>query len=429
MLRLFITSISLFGVVLPQMISADIIDVSLRPIARGENTAAIGAITTLTRPRQKKTETGLKAWLNAFRARAREQGITAKTFDNALDGVTYDAQVIRRDRNQSEFTKTIWDYLDTAVSDLRVENGRKALVKWGDTLTEIEAKYGVDKEVIVAIWGLESAYGAFRGGNNVMNSLATLAYDARRSEFFEAELINALRILQSGDTTPSQMTGSWAGAMGHTQFMPSSYNEYAVDYDGNGKRDIWGDDPTDALASTAAYLKHFGWKENQPWGVEVKVPDGFNYLLADRSIHKLPSDWAVLGITDMNGTSVKDYGLASVLLPAGAEGVAFLIFSNFEVIEAYNTADAYVIGIGHLSDRIKGKEPFRDGWPVTDRALTYDERIELQKRLTSAGFDTEKIDAKIGPLTVQAVRAFQNSKGVVPDGYPSLRLLERLRAL
>lgn len=378
---------------------------------------------------QTASDAGLHKWIVEFRPRALAQGITGATFDAALRRVSYDAQVIDRDRNQSEFTKTIWDYLDTAVSDLRIENGRKALAKWDGTLSKIEAEFGVDKEVVVAIWGLESAYGTFRGSSSVMNSLATLAYDARRSEFFEGELINALQILQSGDTTPDRMTGSWAGAMGHTQFMPSSFNSHAVDHDGNGKRDIWGEDPSDALASTAAYLKHFGWTKDQPWGVEVRVPEGFDYLLADREVKKTPSDWAVLGITDMNGAAVQDHGPASVLLPAGAQGAAFLIFDNFEVIERYNTADAYVIGVGHLSDRIKGDAPFQHAWPRGDRALTYDERIELQERLTAAGFDTVKIDAKMGPLTVNAVRRFQLSKEIIPDGYPSLRLLDRLRAI
>ncbi len=374
------------------------------------------------------SDEGLIEWIAAFRPRAVEQGITEVTLDAALSGVSYDAQVIKRDRNQSEFTKTIWDYLDTAVSDQRIENGQSALAKWDKTLTQIEAEYNVNKEVIVAIWGLESAYGTFRGSSPVINSLATLAYDARRSVFFEGELINALKILQSGDTTPDQMTGSWAGAMGHTQFMPSSFNTHAVDHDKNGKRNIWGEDPTDALASTAAYLKHFGWTKDQPWGVEVVIPDGFDYLLADRKIEKLPSEWAALGIKDIGGKAVQDYGAASVLLPGGAQGAAFLIFANFEVIEHYNTADAYVVGIGHLSDRIKGGAALEHAWPRDDRALSYDERIELQTRLTAAGFDTVKIDAKIGPLTINAVRQFQLSVGVVPDGYPSLQLLDRLRA-
>jgi peptidoglycan lytic transglycosylase B len=371
---------------------------------------------------------GLQDWIADFRPRAMAQGVSAQTFDSAMTGLRYDAQVIKRDRNQSEFTKTIWDYLDTAVSDLRIANGRKALAQWQETLTQIEARYGVEKEVVTAIWGLESAYGTFRGSDNVINSLATLAYDARRAAFFEAELIHALTILQSGDTDKSRMRGSWAGAMGHTQFMPSSFQAHAVDYDGDGKRNIWEDDPKDALASTAAYLKHFGWTKGQPWGVEVSLPNDFDYTLARRDLAKLPSEWAALGIAGANGP-VADYGTASVLLPGGAQGAAFLVFDNFEVLERYNTADAYVIGVGHLSDRIKGAGPIRHDWPRGDRALTYDERIELQKRLTAAGFDTIKIDAKMGPLTINAVRNFQKAKGFLPDGYPSLRLLERLRAL
>ncbi|WP_432817322.1 lytic murein transglycosylase [Sulfitobacter sp. JB4-11] len=373
--------------------------------------------------------TGFQQWIADFRPRALQQGITRQTFDAAMRGLRYDAEIIRRDRNQSEFTKTIWDYLDTAASDLRISNGKAALAKWEGTLTRIEAQYGVEKEVVTAIWGLESAYGTFRGGTQVINALATLAYDARRAAFFEGELLDALRILQSGDTTPDRMLGSWAGAMGHTQFMPSSFQRYAVDHTGDGKRDIWGEDPTDALASTAAYLKHFGWTQGQPWGVEVQLPEGFDYLQARRDLLKSPAEWAALGVLDPQGNTVPDHGQAAILMPGGAHGAAFMIFDNFEVLERYNTADAYVIGVGHLSDRIGGAGPIKGAWPRDDRALSFEERIELQERLTAAGFDTEKIDAKIGPLTINAVRRFQQAQGIVPDGYASLRLLERLRAL
>lgn len=372
---------------------------------------------------------GLANWVTGFRARALDQGIEPQTFDTTMKGLHYDAGIIKRDRNQAEFTKTIWDYLDTAVSDLRITNGRKALAKWDKALSKIETTYGVEKEVIVAIWGLESAYGTFRGSEPVINGLATLAYDARRAAFFEGELIDALRILQNGDTTAKQMQGSWAGAMGHTQFMPSSFQAYAVDFDGDGKRNIWADDPRDALASTAAYLKHFGWIKDQPWGVEVQLPEGFDYRLADREDLRLASAWAALGVEAVNGAFDDAHGKASILLPGGAEGAAFMIFSNFAVIEKYNTADAYVIGVGHLSDRITGATAIKQGWPRQLRALSKDERIELQRRLTAAGFDTVKIDAKMGPLTINAVRRFQETKGLRPDGFPSLDLLERLRAL
>jgi len=397
-------------------------DQSVRPMAR-----TVSFVASEAPAEEMGSQQGLLRWAADFRGRAIAEGIREDVFDNAMRDVRYDAEVIRRDRNQSEFTKTIWDYLETAVSDLRIANGKDALRTNKVTLDRIEVQYGVDKEVVVAIWGLESAYGTFRGNDPVIGSLATLAYDARRAAFFEGELLNALRILQSGDTRPDRMLGSWAGAMGHTQFMPSSYQEHAVDFTGDGKRDIWGADPTDALASTAAYLKNFGWTEGQPWGVEVSLPEGFDYLIANRETLKLPSAWAALGVLDMNGKAVPDHGVASVLLPGGAKGAAFLIFDNFAVIEKYNTADAYVIGVGHLSDRIKGGGPIRQGWPVGDRALSFDERIELQTRLTAAGFDTQKIDAKVGPLTIAAVRSFQQARDLVPDGYASLRLLERLR--
>ncbi len=375
-----------------------------------------------------QAQDGFADWLTGFEARAVEAGISAPVVAAALEGVTYDPEVIKRDRNQSEFTKTIWDYLETAVSDARIANGRKALAREQAALDRIEAQYGVDKHIVTAIWGLESAYGTFRGSKDVIRSLATLAFDARRAAFFETQLLDALRILDAGDVTPRAMTGSWAGAMGHTQFMPGSYLSYAVDFDGDGKRRIWGDVAVDALASTANYLSEFGWVSGQPWGVEIKIPDGFDYRLADREVLKLPSDWAALGVLDVSGAVVPEHGMASILLPAGAQGAGFMIFDNFAVLERYNTADAYVIGVGHLADRLRGGGAFEGGWPLGDRALSYDERIELQERLTALGFDTQKIDAKIGPLTINAVRGFQDSVGLVPDGYASPALLSRLRA-
>ncbi|MDB4197539.1 lytic murein transglycosylase [Ascidiaceihabitans sp.] len=369
---------------------------------------------------------GLKRWLRGFKKRAAEAGIDQRVLETALAGIRYNTDIIERDRNQSEFAKTIWDYLKTAVSDTRISNGKAALAQHQKTLSAIERKYGVDKEVVAAIWGLESAYGSVRGSDGVIQSLATLAYDGRRGAFFEEQLIAALKIIQNGDTTPVNMTGSWAGAMGHTQFIPTSFLEYAVDFTGDGKRDIWSDDPTDALASTAAYLKKFGWKTGQPWGVEVSIPNGFDYTLVNRAVTKRPSDWAKLGVKGVNGL-VYNHGLAAVLLPAGADGAAFLIFDNFSVIEKYNTADAYVIGVGHLSDRLKGAPGIKSGWPTWDRALTFVERQEMQRRLTARGFDTEGVDGLIGPKTINAVRAFQLSKNLRPDGYASLGLLKKLR--
>lgn len=406
-------------------VTAAVLDMGeiLRPKAR----PVAGAAVIKASMQDGAAKPGFQAWLTEFRARAIAQGISNEVLDQAFAGIRYDTDIIKRDRNQSEFTKTIWEYLSSAVSDTRIANGRAALARHRDDLRRIEAKYDVDHQVVVAIWGLESAYGTFKGSAPVIQSLATLAHDGRRAEFFEEQLIAALRILQSGDVRASAMKGSWAGAMGHTQFMPTSFLDHAVDFTGDGRRDIWAEDPRDALASTAAYLQHFGWTKGQPWGVEVTLPDGFDYALADRKVKKSPVEWARIGVRDMSGRAVANHGEAAILLPAGARGAAFMIFDNFAVIERYNPADAYVIGVGHLSDRILERPAIRGGWPEGDRALTFDERRELQERLTRAGFDTQKIDGRIGPITIAAVRGWQKAKGEVPDGYASLALLNKLR--
>lgn len=423
---------------------ADAPEVSLtpesRPIAFVEEQpdtrlALISAMRPKTRPdiNSAKSSSGMSSnhdfqnWLVEFRKRATAQGISPATLNRAFEGVVYDPEVVRRDQNQSEFTKTIWQYLDSAVSDKRIASGITKLRNLSRRLEDIEAKYGVDKEVLLAVWGMESSYGTYRGDMDVVRSLSTLAFDGRRGRFFESQLIAALEILQSGDIPPRQMTGSWAGAMGHTQFIPTSYLAYAVDFTGDGKRNIWSDDPTDALASTAAYLARFGWAQGQPWGVEVILPKDFNYGLANRSITKDPEDWALLGVKDIDGQPVPSHGQAAILLPAGGSGAAFMIFKNFSVIERYNAADAYVIGVGHLSDRLRGGKPIQAQWPTEDRSLTFDERQELQKLLTHQGFSTQGADGRIGPNTIAAVRAYQVANGLMPDGYASLSLLKRLR--
>jgi len=370
----------------------------------------------------------LQSWITAFRPRAQAAGIRAETLDSALRDIRYNTTVIKRDRNQSEFTKQIWEYLDSAASDARVANGRAAFAKNRKLLAEIEQEYGVDAHVVAAIWGLESAYGTFRGDIPMVEALATLAFDTRRGRFFEKQLIGALQIIQSGDVAPRSMTGSWAGAMGHTQFIPTSYLAYAVDFTGDGKRDIWSDNPGDALASTANYLAKFGWKKGQPWGIEVILPDGFDYTLAKRTNRKLPSAWAAIGIGAASGKPIVDYGPASILLPAGANGAAFMIFENFDVIEHYNTADAYVIGVGHLADRIAGGDPIKASWPRDDRPLSFDEKQEMQRLLTAMGYSTGGVDGIIGPLTINSVRRFQASVGLIPDGYPSKKMLDHLRS-
>ncbi|KAA9006181.1 lytic murein transglycosylase [Histidinibacterium aquaticum] len=367
-------------------------------------------------------------WLAGFRERALAAGISEETLDEGLSGVSYQPEIIDLDRNQAEFVKPIWTYLDTAVSELRVANGRDAVARQADLLAAIEEEYGVDRHVVAAIWGLESAYGVVRGSTDTLAALATLSADSRRGAFFEEQLLAGLQILQSGAVDRNEMQGSWAGAMGHTQFMPTSYLEHAVDWSGGGQSDIWNDNPADALASTAAYLANFGWTEGQPWGLEVRLPEDFDFLLADREVTKLPSEWAAIGIEPVSGETVPDdHGPASILLPAGHEGAAFMVFGNFEVIEAYNTADAYVVAVGHLANRIAGAGPLEGEWPRHLRGLGAEERLELQERLTEAGFDTQGVDGKIGPNTVDAIRAYQVAEGLLPDGFASVPLLERLR--
>ncbi|MBF9031240.1 lytic murein transglycosylase [Rhodobacterales bacterium HKCCE3408] len=392
---------------------------SLRPAPRAEAPEI--------RAQARVSDPGFRRWIEGFRGRAQSAGISAATFDRAFRDVELNTRVLERDRNQSEFTRALWDYLDTAVSDSRVRNGREAVRDNRRTLQAIESAYRVEAEVVAAIWGLESAYGEVRGDTNIIEAMATLAYDGRRRRFFEAQLIAALRILQAGDVDARHMTGSWAGAMGHTQFMPTSFLDYAVDATGDGRRDIWSDNPADALASTANYLRRFGWTYGQPWGMEVVLPRGFDFSQTGERIKRDVSHWNAMGVRLPDGRPIPDHGRSSILLPAGAAGVALVIFDNFHVIERYNPADAYVIAVGHLSDRIGGGGPFQAGWPRGDRALSFDERQELQRRLTAAGFPPGAVDGIIGPNTIDAVRRYQASQGLIPDGYASLAILQRLR--
>lgn len=375
---------------------------------------------------QKAANPDFDRWVLAFRGRAASRGISQSTLDAAFRVAGYLPGVVERDRNQTEFSRTLEDYLAIAASDERVSKGRANFARYGATLSAIEERFGVEGNVVCAIWGLESYYGERRGDTEVISALATLAYDGRRGAFFESQLIAALKIIQSGDIPPTRMTGSWAGAMGHTQFIPTSYLAYAVDFDGDGRRDIWSDDPTDALASAASYLSRSGWRRGQPWGVEVRLPDGFNTGLAGRGTRRSVSDWSALGVRAADGGRVPDHGAASLLAPAGAGGPAFLVFQNFNVILRYNNAENYAIGIGHLSDRIRGGGPIRGTFGPDKRGMTIDDRKRLQQRLTAAGFDTDGSDGVIGPKTQDAIRAYQRSQGLSETGEPSLDLLRRL---
>lgn len=367
-------------------------------------------------------------WRDAFRVRALNAGVKPGVFDQAFAGVGVNDRVVELDGRQPEFTRAIWEYLDSAVSQSRIDNGREKAAQHRDVLSRIEATYGVDANVVVAIWGLESAYGFNYGSIPVIESLATLAYEGRRQKFAEEQLISALKIIQSGDITPSRMVGSWAGAMGHTQFIPTSYDSYAVDFTGDGRRDVWSDDPSDALASTANYLARFGWEPGAPWGVEVTLPAGFDYASADQSIRRPVADWRAAGVTAVGGGAVPDHGEAAILLPAGANGPAFAVYKNFRAIKRYNNATSYAMAVGHLGDRIRGDGPFTAAWPRDDRPLSRTEKKEMQSLLTRLGFSTGGVDGIIGPNSRKAIRGFQRARGLTPDGYASDKFLAALRA-
>ncbi|GIX12767.1 MAG: murein transglycosylase [Paracoccaceae bacterium] len=379
------------------------------------------------RPQPEAVSPGFAEWLAGFRARALAAGIRPAVIDAALAGVTPDPEVLERDRFQPEFRRQIWEYLDRAVSDRRVATGREMLARHGPLLAAIEARFGVDRQILLAIWGLESNFSAATGEMDVLRSLATLAHEGRRRDFAEAQLIAALRIIQDGHVPPHRLRGSWAGAMGHTQFIPTSFLEYAVDWNGDGRIDIWSDDPGDALASTANYLARFGWTPGLPWGVEVMLPAGFDLALADGETWREAPEWAAAGLRRADGTPLGALGRIALIAPAGGRGPVFAITGNFRVIRRYNNATAYALAVGHLGDRILGGGPFLAPWPRDEAALSVAETVELQERLTAAGFDTLGADGMVGPNTVRAIRAYQRARGLPPDGFPTRALLVRLQ--
>ncbi|EEB84360.1 lytic murein transglycosylase [Roseobacter sp. GAI101] len=335
------------------------------------------------------------AWVAAFKPRARAQGISDSTLRRGFAGAGYLPGVVKRDRNQTEFSRTLEDYLAIAASEERVSKGRAAFARHRDTLRQIEARYGVAAEVVTAVWGLESFYGERRGNVPVISATSTLAFDGRRGAFFEKQLIAALKILERGDVSASGLTGSWAGAMGHTQFIPTSYQAFAVDFNGDGRRDIWSENPADSLASTAAYLAKSGWQSGQKWGGEMGTPAA--------------------------GSATP----VSVLQP-DAGGPRFAVFRNFQAIKRYNNSDNYAIGVGHLSDRIAGGGPIQAKFGPDRYGLTIDDRKALQQRLTARGFDTDGTDGVIGPNSRKAIAAYQQSVGLSATGDPSRALLDRL---
>lgn len=371
-------------------------------------------------------EAGFVQFVQSFRPRAIAAGINPAVYDRAMANAKFNPEVIRLDRRQSEFTKPIWQYLDDAVSDNRVSTGRQKQAQLGSLMNAIEARYGVDGEYVLAVWGMESNFGANRGSTRIIPALATLAYEGRRGEMFQQQLIAALKIIQAGDIDADRMLGSWAGAMGHTQFMPTSYLSYAVDFTGDGRRDIWSDDPSDSLASTAAYLARSGWQRGLPWGVEVVLPAGFNYNQVGRTIRRPGAAWSAAGVRTASGAAMPGY-TGALIAPAGARGPAFFVSQNFNAIRAYNAADSYVMGVGLLGDAIAGRGGVRGSWPRTDVPLSNAQKAQIQTRLNQLGFNAGEPDGKFGSQSIDAIKAFQRSRGMAPDGYATPALLAALR--
>jgi membrane-bound lytic murein transglycosylase B len=372
---------------------------------------------------------GFDNWVSSFRKTALKSGISNSTFNRAFAGVdSIDPEVLEKARYQPEFKAPVWDYFDNRVHDQSVATGRAMARKYKPWLDKIEARYGVSRNILLAIWSMESNYGEILKRQdvmrNVVRSLSTLAYaDKRRAKFARTQLLAALKILQSGDIDESHLTGSWAGAMGHTQFIPTSYQAYAVDFDGNGRRDIWNSVP-DALATAANLLKKNGWQGGKTWGYEVALPGG-----------KLPggtlslAKWEELGVVRTNGRAFKnDSDKATLKVPDGRGGPAFLMTKNFSVIKRYNNADKYALAVGILADQIAGSDGLAQDWKRPFTKLSFEQRQELQERLSAHGYYSGKFDGKIGEGSKDAIRAFQAQAGLEQDGHPSLEVLKKLRS-
>ena len=359
---------------------------------------------------------------------AERRGVSRAVFEANVAGLTPDLRIMDLLDAQPEFTKSFWDYLDLLVNEDRIQNGRAILAQHRATFDAVEKAYGVDRHFIAAIWGVESNYGTQIGERSVIRSTATLACVGRRQDYFREEFLSALEILARGDVKADHLKGSWAGAFGPTQFMPSSFKRYAVDFDGDGRRDVVDSVP-DVIASTANNLKKDGWVAGQTWGYEIVVPEGFNFMLADRSRVMAVREWERLGIRRAGGKAFpRADDRAYLLVPAGAQGPGFLMLQNFRVIMKYNPAEAYALAIGHLADRLRGGEPFVQAWPRQERVLTRAERYELQQHLAARGYDVGEPDGRLGGKTRNALRQFQSSVGHVPDGFASAAILERLRS-
>ncbi|BDX00753.1 lytic murein transglycosylase [Maricaulis maris] len=368
-------------------------------------------------------------WLGDFRGRLIATGVEETTASAMLDGLQPEMRIIESDRSQPEFVRPLWSYLDIAASDLRISNGRSAFADNRNQVDAIAAHFGVRAEILIAIWGLESSYGAIPGNNDIVQALATLAWEGRRRSWAEAQLIAVAEMLESGYATREQLTGSWAGAMGQMQFIPTTYLDRAHDWDGDGRRNIWTD-PGDALASAANLLAREGWREGGPTILEVRVPADFDFSSWDPGQSRLVSEWAMRGLTPSAGDWQADHLMraARLELPAGGQGPGFLTFPNFRVIKRYNNSTSYAIGVAHLADRIAGEPALVGPWPEDNPPINRSQTREVQAALNALGFDSGTPDGMAGPNTRSALRDFQRAYGHSADGYLGRAMYEAVLA-
>jgi lytic murein transglycosylase len=382
---------------------------------------------TMTDEAIRSAAANFRACLEGLWPAAAHRGVPRPLFERVTAQLTPDLRIMDLLEAQPEFTKSFWDYLDVLVTDARIAKGREILAKYASTFEAVERTYGVDRYVIAAIWGVETNYGTLAGSKPVLRSTATLACIGRRQKYFRTEFLDALEIVARGDVNADKLVGSWAGAFGPTQFMPSAFKRYAVDFDGDGRRDVIDSVP-DLIASTANNLRKDGWVTGETWGYEVIVPASFDFRLADRHRSMSIRQWQRAGLTRPHGKPFpRPDDDAFLLVPAGVQGPGFLMLKNFRVIMRYNPAEAYALAIGHLADRLRGDGEFVQRWPRYERVLSRAERLELQTRLARQGFDVGEPDGRLGVQTRSAIRDFQNEIGRVPDGFASATVLEALR--
>lgn len=370
-----------------------------------------------------------RACMAGLRAPAKAAGVSDAAFDQYALTISPDMGVLPLLDRQPEFTTALWDYLAALVDSRRINQGRERLQTHAALLSQVQARTGVDPATVVAVWGVESDYGQNFGQRPLLQSLGTLACFGRRQAFFRSELFELLKIAQRGDVRAEDLKGSWAGAFGHTQFMPSTYNRIAVDFDGDGRRDLVGSIP-DALGSTANYLVKSGWRSGQPWGYEVRLPAGFDIALAGRTNRRALSQWQAMGVAQVDGGAIELPAdtRAAVLVPTGTGGPAFLVFKNYDAIYSYNAAESYALAISLLSDALRGQPGLRTPWPTDDPGLGRDERVELQRLLAARGHEIGAIDGVLGSASREAIRKEQARLGMTPDGRAGQKLLAALRA-